>query len=146
MALHRIAANAAGTAVIEELVCLTVPLRPPAAEIVDKIVKIKVLDCTIDNGFAIVDARVTVNVLFKTVVDDCGKAQCGEVRHCSASAEICAAAPIDGVDGALECKVKEAKVVAQAEIPVDENDDGRFEKVRVKLVIRIKVAAVDVEC
>lgn len=137
---------AGGEAVIEKLVCLTVPLRPEAFEIVEVLNKVEVDSCSIDKGFAIVNARLIKNVIFKTKGDKWGDCvTCGDVRHCTAKAEFCAAARVHGHDcddDDLKCKVKSAKVVAETVEPLDRDHDGKFDKVVVKAIVRIVIKAV----
>lgn len=138
-----VASNTAQVLVVTEI-----PLTPPAflIEQIHKLIKID--DCVASCDKVIINGRLIKNITFKTVKErDCHgdlNRVCGDVRHCTVEIPFHLFVEVKGAKDGDLCEVEDAIVAGEFDKLIDPNQDGTFNKLLEKVVIKVRAKAVRV--
>ncbi|HEY3368992.1 MAG TPA: DUF3794 domain-containing protein [Symbiobacteriaceae bacterium] len=128
------------------LVVTEIPLSPPAFKI-DEIQKlIEIDDCTTGCDKVIINGRLIKNITFKTAKErDCHHEMyrvCGDVRHCTVEIPFHLFVEIKGAKPGDKCEVEDAIIAAEFDKLIDPCEDGTFNKLLEKVVIKVRAKVV----
>jgi hypothetical protein len=94
----------------------------------------------------IINGRLIKNITFKTAKErDCHgdlHRVCGDVRHCTVEIPFHLFIEIEGARDGDMCEVEDAIVAGEFDKLIDKNDDGTFNKLLEKVVIKIRAKVV----
>lgn len=128
------------------LVVTEIPLTPPAFKIheIDKLIQID--DCAAVCDKVIINGRLIKNITFKTAREfDCKgdlNRVCGDVRHCTVEIPFHLFVEVPGTQDGDMCVVEDAIVAGEFDKLIDKNNDGTFNKLLEKVVIKVRAKAV----
>ena len=94
----------------------------------------------------IINGRLIKNITFKTLKErDCHgdlNRVCGDVRHCTVEIPFHLFVEVEGARDGDCCEVEDAIIAGEFDKLIDKNDDGTFNKLLEKVVVKIRAKVV----
>ncbi|QZY54995.1 DUF3794 domain-containing protein [Crassaminicella profunda] len=138
-----------GTGSTQYLSVVEIPLCVPAFEIVDIIKKVTITGCKVINNKVIINGNLSKNIIYKTLEESEPfpgfQRVCGDVVHTTVNIPFSTFIDVEGALEDDECHIEDAFVEGSEEIEQDFNEDGTFNSLEEKTVIKIDVKVTRLE-